>query len=44
MYKKKCEYCGKEFNSQQPNAKYCGKYCGGKARNLRKLINKMKRG
>lgn len=42
MYKKKCKYCGKEFKSTQPNAEYCGKYCGGKARGERRKLKKGK--
>lgn len=40
MYIKKCEYCGKEFKSQTPNAKYCSKYHAGKARRARQLSKK----
>ena len=32
MYIRKCAYCGKEFKSTQPNAKYCSKYHTGKYR------------
>lgn len=41
MYIKQCEYCGKEFKTTQPNAKYCGKYHAGKARAKRQAANKM---
>ncbi|GAA0865940.1 hypothetical protein [Paraclostridium tenue] len=41
MYIKECEYCGKEFKTTQPNAKYCGKYHAGKARAKRQAANKM---
>ncbi len=41
MYIKQCEYCGKEFKTTQPNAKYCGPYHAGKARAKRQAANKM---
>lgn len=40
MYTKKCKYCGKEFKSTQPNAEYCSKYHGGKARSERQAAKK----
>lgn len=40
MYRKKCKYCGKEFESTQPNAEYCSKYHAGKARTERKEAKK----
>lgn len=40
MYTKKCKYCGKEFKSTQPNAEYCSKYHGGKARTERQAAKK----
>lgn len=40
MYTKKCEYCGKEFKSTQPSAKYCSKYHANKARTERKKAKK----
>lgn len=40
MYIKKCKYCGKEFKSTQPNAKYCSKYHANKARTERKKAKK----
>ncbi|MCR1851112.1 hypothetical protein NSA42_17700 [Paeniclostridium sordellii] len=42
MYRKKCKYCGKEFESTQPTTKYCGKYHAGKARTERKEAKKNK--
>lgn len=42
MYYKKCEHCGKSFKTTQPKAKYCNKYCGGKARRIRQLEKKLK--
>lgn len=42
MYIKKCEYCGKEFKSTQPSAKYCSKYHANKARTERKKAKKNK--
>lgn len=43
MYIKRCEYCGEEFKSQQPNAKYCGPYHAGKARTDRKKAKNKKK-
>ncbi|CEP92088.1 Uncharacterised protein [[Clostridium] sordellii] len=40
MYTKKCEYCGKEFKTTRPNAKFCSKYHGGKARTERQAAKK----
>lgn len=40
MYLKKCEYCGEEFKTTRPNAKYCGPYHAGKARRVRYLEKK----
>jgi len=31
---KKCEWCGKEFEEDQPKIKTCSRYCGGKLRGL----------
>lgn len=42
MYIRKCEYCGKEFETQTPNTKYCSKYHAGKARKDRYLARKEK--
>lgn len=42
MYTKKCEYCGKEFKTTRPNAKFCSKYHGGKARTERQAAKKNK--
>lgn len=42
MYIKKCKYCGKKFKSTQPNAEYCSKYHGGKARTERRKLKKDK--
>lgn len=43
MYKKICAYCGKKFESQQPNAKYCGLYHAGKDRTNKKKAKKEKK-
>lgn len=42
MYIKKCIYCGKEFKSTQPNAKYCSKYHANKYRKNKNTITKEK--
>lgn len=42
MYKKKCTWCGVEFKSTQPNAKYCCKYHAGKARKANQEAKKIK--
>lgn len=42
MYIRKCEYCGKEFESAHPNTKYCSKYHAAKAREIRYKVKKYK--
>lgn len=42
MYIKKCIYCGEEFKSTQPNAKYCSKYRANKYRKNKNAITKEK--